>query len=168
MAKFVSRKSKQGFLSVFADQFSSLDPLTKMFIVTIALIIGATPYIVGNYQTFLQNAAGNGKGGRDTLSLASNSNPVFKGQVYFQVAGSNVTTSGGYLYVYNACSQNGTLVYAEYGQVAATGLTSAFTLGPTSLWTSGGAQCTAIPELINSNKGSFKASGPAITYTVSP
>lgn len=57
MAKFVSRKSKQGFLSVLWDELSSLDTFTKMFIVTAILVIGIVPYFVSNYQTINQHAA---------------------------------------------------------------------------------------------------------------
>ena len=44
-------------------------------------------------------------------------------------------------WAYAACSQNDTLVYAQY--VMASGTTATFTLGPTPSWTSGPADCTA-------------------------
>jgi hypothetical protein len=60
-----------------------------------------------------------------------------------------VTTPG--LWVYAACSQNGTVVYKAYVQTDATG-DAVLTLGPTPMWTSGAAACTA-------QAGSFSSTG---------
>ena len=57
MARFVSSDSRRGFLSVFWEQFNSMDLISKMFLVVIILIVGVTPYIIHNYQTLSQNAA---------------------------------------------------------------------------------------------------------------
>jgi hypothetical protein len=56
------------------------------------------------------------------------------------------TTATPYPWVTLRCYQNGTLVSQESNGIFATSLGWDFTLGPSPLWTSGAADCTATLE----------------------
>ena len=68
--------------------------------------------------------------------------PSFTDTVTFAVQTSATT----HPYVTLRCNQNGTLIYQQSNGIFATSLGENFTLGPTSVWTGGAADCTATLE----------------------
>ncbi len=107
---------------------------------------------------------GNGKGGNDTagtvsLSVIEGSNPYpFGSQISFAVGGGK---DG--MWVRNECSQNGSLVSAEYQKVEG-GVAGPFTLGPTLSWAGGDADCRAFAltemlEIISGSAMSYQVVG---------
>ena len=68
--------------------------------------------------------------------------PSFGDTVTFNVQ----TSATAYPWVTVTCKQNGTQVYQASRGIFATSLSEDFTLGPTGLWTSGAADCTATLE----------------------
>jgi hypothetical protein len=89
---------------------------------------------------------GGGGGGSLTYRMVTDNNndgvPNFRDTVTFVVQ----TTATAYPYVTLKCKQNGTLVLQESNGIFPTSLSREFTLGPTSLWTGGTADCTATLE----------------------
>jgi hypothetical protein len=91
---------------------------------------------------------GGGSGTRGSLAVAmvidnnTDGVPSFGDTVTFTVS----TTATAYPWVTLRCNQNGTLVSQESNGIFATSLSRDFTLGPTSLWPSGAATCTATLE----------------------
>jgi hypothetical protein len=89
---------------------------------------------------------GSSSGGSLTWVMVTDINqdrlPNFRDTVTFAVQ----TTATAYPWVTLRCKQNGTSVYSASEGIFATSLGQNFTLGPTPLWTSGGADCTATLE----------------------
>ena len=87
-----------------------------------------------------------GSGGSLTYKMVTDNNndgvANFRETVTFVVQ----TTATVYPYVTLRCKQNGTLVSQESNGIFPTSLSGDFTLGPTSLWTGGTADCTATLE----------------------
>ncbi len=99
--------------------------------------IDAAPGGNGNGKAVgLGNGNGNGNGSTVTISIADG-NPHFGTEVVFAVDGGDDS-----MWVRNECSQNGSLVYAEYNRVEG-GFAGPFTLGPTPSWSGGAADCHA-------------------------
>ena len=90
--------------------------------------------------------SGGGGGGTVTHKMVVDLNrdgvPSFGDTVTFVVQ----TTATAYPYVTLKCKQNGTLVSQESNGIFPTSISQDFTLGPTSLWRGGGADCTATLE----------------------
>ena len=95
-----------------------------------------------------KGGGGTTTGGSGSLSLAmvidnnSDGLPSFGDTVTFNVQ----TSATAYPWVTLRCKQNGTLVSQESNGIFATSLDQNFTLGPTSLWPGGTADCTATLE----------------------
>ncbi|OGH39232.1 MAG: hypothetical protein A3B44_00660 [Candidatus Levybacteria bacterium RIFCSPLOWO2_01_FULL_38_21] len=53
------KRTKQFIFKSFFDYFNSKDKFTKLYLIAFALIIIATPFIVGQYLNYLQLAAEN-------------------------------------------------------------------------------------------------------------
>jgi hypothetical protein len=89
---------------------------------------------------------GGGSGGSLTWVMVTDNNqdgvPSFTDTVTFAVQ----TTATTHPWVTLKCKQNGTLIYQESNGIFATSLDENFTLGPTSLWQSAAADCTATLE----------------------
>jgi hypothetical protein len=91
------------------------------------------------------NGGGGGKGGSSTISLVmvadknSDGLPNFEDQITFTISGDTTQT-----FVDASCNQNGTIVYDEtHGMWPAAMFGQTFTLGPTSVWSGGAADCSA-------------------------
>jgi hypothetical protein len=88
-------------------------------------------------------------GGTGTIALSmvtDNNNdglPSFGDRVTFIVQ----TTATPYPWVTLRCYQNGSLVYQTSNGIFPTSIGQIFTLGPSGLWTSGAAACTATLEI---------------------
>ena len=77
---------------------------------------------------------------KSSISLSSSGALTMGSQVTFNVS----TSATSRPFVDLQCYQNGTWVYEQWGGFYAGSLNGqTFTLGPTGLWTSGGANCTA-------------------------
>jgi hypothetical protein len=89
---------------------------------------------------------GTTSGGSITWVMVTDNNqdglPSFGDTVTFAVQ----TTATAYPYVTVKCTQNGTVVSQESNAMSAGSLDEKFTLGPTSLWKGGAANCTATLE----------------------
>ncbi len=83
------------------------------------------------------HANGNGGGKVSVTITIAEGIPHFGTEVTFAVDGGD---DG--MWVRNECSQNGSLVYAEYNRVEG-GFAGPFTLGPTPSWSGGAADCHA-------------------------
>jgi len=87
-----------------------------------------------------------GSGGSIAWVMVTDKNgdsvPSFADTVTFAVQ----TTATTKPWVTLRCKQNGTLVLQDSNGIFATSLDQNFTLGPTSVWTSGAADCTATLE----------------------
>lgn len=88
------------------------------------------------------------QGGNGKVHGASSATLTVPGGVF--AATTTAKTAPG-LYVYAACSQQGTVVYTQYALADSSG-NAVLTLGPTPMWTGGSAACTA-------QAGSFSATG---------
>ena len=104
--------------------------MKKLFVLA-ALLLGVTSFGIGTAEA-----------GRPSISVLDG---VFGGTT---IATAN---PGGDTMVKAQCYQNGTLVYVEYAGLDANNQ-AVLTLGPTTLWTGGDADCTA-------SKGYFGNSG---------
>ena len=96
--------------------------------------------------------SGEGGGGSLTHTMVVDGNgdgfPSFGDTVTFVVE----TSATAYPYVTLKCYKDGTLVSQESNAMFATSLSQDFTLGPTMLWTSGAADCTATLESWGSSR----------------
>jgi len=112
---------------------------------------------------------GGGSGGSLTWVMVTDNNqnglPNFRDTVTFAVQ----TTATAFPYVTLTCYQNGTLVSQETNAMFAGSLDENFTLGPTSLWTSGAANCTASLESRDGSSKRGSVTGLAsMSFTVQP
>ena len=107
-------------------------------------------------------------GGSLTLRMVVDQNgdglPNFRDTVTFTVQ----TTATAYPYVTLKCYKDGTLVSQESNAMFAGSLDENFQLGPTQLWTSGTASCTATLESWNSSKRSSVTVLASMPVTVNP
>lgn len=83
--------------------------------------------------------------------------PSFTDTITFAVQTSSTTKP----WVTVKCSQNGTLVYKESNGIFSTSLDQNFTLGPSTSWPSGAADCTATLE----NWDSYSKNGSITVLT---
>jgi hypothetical protein len=119
---------------------------------SIALITAVTIFVLGVVPVALaakgghHGGGGTTTGGTGTISLvllnSTDGLAHFGQKVTFNVS----TTSTTQPWVTLKCYQNGTLVGQQSNGMFATSLSTTFTLGPTSLWPSGAANCTATLE----------------------
>ena len=116
-----------------------------------------------------KGGGGTTSGGDGSLSLVmvtdvAPSGTSFRDQVTFAVS----TTATTMPWVTLKCYQGGTQVYQLSKGIFPTSLGQIFTLGPTTLWQSGGADCTATLEnWDNYTKGSITALA-SISFPVAP
>lgn len=123
----------------------------------IALLIAAVAMLVAVPAAFAGKGGGGGKPGgggsttgTGTISLvplnSTDGTAHFGQKVTFDVSGLAQP------WVVLKCYQGGTLVYDHANGIFATSLSQIFTLGPTGLWTSGAADCTAYLQNWSSSK----------------
>lgn len=157
------RVSRQSMFSSFWDWFSSLHKFDKLFLITLLLLIIATPTIVGNYMSFSPEAAKGGSAGKVTISLVQTdgSNPNFGESIQFAVDRGALTAPA----VIVTCSQNGGVVYGESHGIAS-GFSGPFTLGPTSVWTGGAADCVA--QVWETYQNAKLVRGASVSFHVDP
>ncbi|MBF8289525.1 MAG: hypothetical protein HW391_493 [Chloroflexi bacterium] len=95
--------------------------------------IGRATLLAGLTGILVVSAAFAGKPGGSTTSTFRVDNGTF--------ASTTTAYRGTGTWVHAKCSQNGVLVYEQYVPYGTTG-TASLTLGPTPMWTSGGATCS--------------------------
>jgi hypothetical protein len=116
----------------------------------VIIVMALTLMLVSAATAAQAGSKGGGKpggttgGGSLTLVMWDPTDTVvnFGDKVTFAVS----TSSTAYPWVTMKCSQGGTLVYKQSNGIFATSLGTVFTLGPTPLWLSGEADCTASLE----------------------
>ncbi len=97
-------KTKQPFYRSFFDWFNSKDKFTKLYLITFALIIIATPFITSQYLNYLQHAASHPSGSVETEDA------TLSGSVSI---GSDTNASGGKYIQFGASSITGTTYYVD-------------------------------------------------------
>lgn len=139
--------------------WNSFNTLTKLFFITAIVSIVVVTLFVQKQQNYMQEASRGMQ--KYTINLLTNY-PVFAGNVYFHISGRDVST--GQMWILNECRQNNSIVYQQYLKIGSDGNSGPFTLGPTTSWTEGAAECSATVELFKDR--SFRPRN-SITYTVS-
>ena len=110
-----------------------------------AIVFGLVGGLVGWAAFAAPHKPGGGGSGGGTISLVmvndnnSDGLPNFNDVVTFAVSTSSTTQP----YVTVKCSQNGALVYQQSSGIFPTSLNQNFTLGGTTAWQGGAADCTA-------------------------
>lgn len=132
--------------------------------------IGIGVYATLNVRPFDSDAAGRKL---PVTITAVNPSPRIGDQVSFLISAPSVKERDlYYLWVANKCSQDGTLVLAEYLPVEWTDITQRvgnsgpFTLWSTAEWTGGLVSCTTYVWKFPSSETPLK--GASVTYLVSP
>ncbi len=101
-----------------------------------------------------------GDNGKMTISIAEG-NPHFGTTITFAVDGKE--PNGGRLFVANACYQGGELVGGQSLWVE-DGMAGPFTLGPSTLWTGGAADCEA--QVWVADRTLKRINGATVSYHV--
>ncbi len=125
--------------------------LAAVLVTVLAIGLGSPSSLAAPGGNGKANGHANGNGGGKvsvTITIAEG-NPHFGTVVVFAVDGDGAG------WVRNECSQNGSLVYAEYNRVEG-GFAGPFTLGPTPSWSGGAADCRAyaLTSMLKPVKGS--------------
>lgn len=113
----------------------------------------------------LKGSKGGGSGGSLSLVMVTDKNsdglPNLGDTVTF-----NLSTSASFPYVQVSCTQNGSLAFSQTnGFFTSFPWGQNYTLGPTSAWQSGGANCTARMFTVNNSRQTTLAT---TSFTVNP
>ena len=116
----------------------------KVIVLLCALMAIALPAMAARGGAGAGNGGGGGTAGGGTVSINEPAPYHFGQTITFTVSAPGVAQP----YVLNQCRQNGTVVSSElHGIFDGYIFGQWFTLGPTGMWTSGAADCTA--QLMN-------------------
>jgi hypothetical protein len=112
----------------------------KVFVLLCALMMIALPAMAARGGSGAGKGGGGGTTGGGTVSINEVAPYHFGQTITFAVSAPGVAQP----YVLNQCRQNGTVVSSElHGIFDGYIFGQWFTLGPTGMWTSGAADCTA-------------------------
>ena len=121
-------------------------PAAVLLVVSVAVLALALMPAAGLAAKGGQGGKPGGEGGGGTIDLvllnSTDGVPHFGQRVTFAVS----TTATSYPWVTLKCSKDGVNVYQASRGIFPTSLGQEFTLGPTPIWSSGDADCTAYLE----------------------